>query len=89
MIYFFDIKTFLTYLSYHIISYHIYHIISVCVTAGLVTQDPNRELDIYQVYKTLCDAGYCSYSQRRHDFRTFFLGYLVKVQGIPHSCRVI
>ena len=63
--------------------------ISVCVTAGLVTQDPNRELDIYQVYKTLCDAGYCSYSQRRHDFRTFFLGYLVKVQGISHSCRVI
>ena len=27
--------------------------------------------------------------QGRHDFRTFFLGYLAKVQGIPYSCRVI
>ena len=68
---------------------NVFNILLACVASGLVTRDPNRELDIYQVYRTLCDAGHCSYSQMRHDFRTFFLGYLAKVQGIPYSCRVI
>ena len=55
---------------------NVFNILLPCVAAGLVTRDPKRELDLYQVYKTLCDTGYCSYSHAGAPRFSYFLSGL-------------
>ena len=63
---------------------NVFNILLPCVAAGLVTRDPKRELDKYQVYKTLCDTGYCSYSHAGAPrFSNFLSGLFSQGSGNP------